>query len=145
VLKGLSGIYTILNSECCKCARTRFHCAYGLVVLVNFVVAPLKVTLFASNHHSPILITKGFDQNHSFSHILLDVCSTTANHMKAQAKDSRRTTSKIYIDAILLQLFLIKLTKLILTHRKMHVIFDTFSVIDKLLCRVSVHRRIQGT
>jgi len=32
-LKGVCGIHTILNLECCKCARIRFHCANGLVVL----------------------------------------------------------------------------------------------------------------
>jgi len=31
-LHGPRGIYTILNSECCKCARMRFHCTNGLVV-----------------------------------------------------------------------------------------------------------------
>jgi len=32
-LKSLRDIYTILNSECYKCARMRCHCASGLVVL----------------------------------------------------------------------------------------------------------------
>jgi len=35
-------IYTILNLECCMCARMRFHCANGLVVLLICAVAHLK-------------------------------------------------------------------------------------------------------
>jgi len=33
VAKALCDIYTIFNLECCKCARMRFHCDNGLVVL----------------------------------------------------------------------------------------------------------------
>jgi len=35
--KRLCGIYTILNLECWKCARMKYHCANGLVVQLNCV------------------------------------------------------------------------------------------------------------
>jgi len=44
----LSLIYTILNLECCNCARTIFHCANGLVVLRNAHLRTLAGTLIAS-------------------------------------------------------------------------------------------------
>jgi len=31
--KGLYDVYTMLHSECCKCARIKFHYANGLVAL----------------------------------------------------------------------------------------------------------------
>ena len=42
VLQGLCKIFTILNLECCKCARMRFHCRNGLAVLRICVVAHLR-------------------------------------------------------------------------------------------------------
>jgi len=48
LVKRLSGkramrhIYTVLNLDCRKCARTKFHCANCLVELRNCAVAHLR-------------------------------------------------------------------------------------------------------
>jgi len=41
-LQRLCDVYTIFYLECCKCARMRFHCANGLVLLRICAVAHVK-------------------------------------------------------------------------------------------------------
>jgi len=74
-LKGLCDIYTIVNLQCRKCARTIFHCANGLVALR--VCAPQKGTLVATadgltsdkQNNGPKRRAQLKNKNHHFKHV----------------------------------------------------------------------------
>jgi len=67
----LCDIYTIWKLECCKCARMRFHCAGGLVVLRS--CAPQRETLLVVTD----FCSRGFYQT------LADLVTLSRSHLRS--------------------------------------------------------------